>query len=84
MRQWRTFLSRVKNKSSLITFLVSEWMKPYCREKLQEKILYATDGEKCYRLASQGSIEVTALQCYQKEADGRLLLHARHAVNEGY
>ena len=84
VRQWRTFLSRIKNKSNLITFIVNEWRKEQYREKLQEKILYATVDEKCYRITSQGSMEVSALQCFQEEADGRLLLHAKHAANEGY
>ena len=29
-------------------------------------------------------MQVPALQCHQEEADGRLLLHAAHAANEGY
>ena len=36
-----------------------------------------------YRITSQGSTEVSDLQCCQ-EADGRLLLHAMHAAREGY
>ena len=84
VRQWRTFLSRIKNKSNLIAFIVNEWGKEQCRAKLHEKILYATAGEKCYKITSHGSTEVSALQCFQEEADGRLLLHASHAADEGY
>lgn len=83
VRQWRTFLSRVTNKTSLITFVDSEWRKAQCREKLQE-VLYATVNDKCYRITPQGSEEVPALQCHQEEAEGRLLLHAAHAAGEGY
>ena len=72
-------MSRVANKTSLITFIVSEWRKVQCRDKLQEKVLYATVGDKCYKITSQDSVEVPALQCHQEEADGRLLLHAVHA-----
>ncbi len=32
--------------------------------------MYATAGEKCYKITSHGSIEVSALQCFQEEADG--------------
>ena len=37
-----------------------------------------------YRITSQGSTEVSDLQCCQEEADGRLLVHAMHAAREGY
>ena len=84
VRQWRTFLSSITNKTSLITFIVSEWRKARCREKLQEKVFYVTVDDKCYRITSQGSVAVPALQCRQEVADGRLLLHATHAVREGY
>ena len=55
VRQWRTFLSRCANKTSLITFVVSEWEKAQYRRKLQNKILYAMVDHKCYRISSQGS-----------------------------
>ena len=84
VRQWRTFLSRIANKTSLITFIVSEWRKAQCREKLHGKVLYATVDDKCYGITSHGSVEVPALQCHQEEADGRLLFHATHAASEGY
>ena len=84
MRQWRTFLSRIANKTSLITFIVSEWRKAQYREKLHGKVLYATVDDKCYRITSRGSVEVPALQCHQEEADRRLLFHATHAAREGY
>lgn len=59
-------------------------MKAGFREELQQKVLYATVSDKCYRITSDGSNEVQALQCQQEEADGRLLLHAAHAAEEGY
>ena len=52
VRQWRSFLSRISNKSTLIAFIVSEWRKPHCRDKMHEKVLYATAGEKCYKITS--------------------------------
>ena len=84
VRQWRRFLSTVNNKTSLITFLVGEWRKPEYREKLQGKVLHATVNDKCYRITSQDSEEVPALQCQQEEADRHLLLHDAHAAREGY
>lgn len=86
VRQWRTFLSRIVNKTSLITFLVSEWRKAPYREKLQGKVLYVTVDDKCYRitsLTSQGSVEVPTLQCNQEEADEQLLLHAMLFMLQG-
>ena len=83
VRQWRSFLTTVKNKDSLIGFIVREWMKAGFRDKLQQKVLYATMRDKCYRIISEGSNEVQALQCQQEEADGRLLLQTAHAFEEG-
>jgi len=71
VRQWRSFLTRVKNKNSLISFIVREWMKAGFREKLQQKVLYATMSNRCYRITSDGSNEVQTLQCQHEEADGR-------------
>lgn len=84
VRQWRSYLTKVSNKSSLITFIVNEWQKVEYRAKLHEKILYASVNDKCYRITSRDSEEISALQCQQEEADGRLLLHAAHAAREGY
>ena len=53
-----------------------------CREMLHGKVVYATVDEKCYRITSRGSVEESALQCHQEEADRRLLLHASHAARE--
>jgi len=37
--QWRTFLTKSNNKTSLISFIVHEWRKAEYRAMLQEKIL---------------------------------------------
>ena len=50
------------NKTSLITFMVSEWRKEACREKLEEKVLYDNVDDTCYRITSEGSEEVLVLQ----------------------
>ena len=83
VRQWRNFLTRVSNKTSLITFIVNEWRKEACRQKLEEKLLYVNAGDTCYRITAEGS-EVPTLKSQQEEEDGRLLLHASHAANEGF
>ena len=62
------FWPKVCNKTSLINFIVQKWMKPEYRAKLQEKILYATVNETCYRMTRQDSEEVSAFQCQQEVA----------------
>ena len=39
-------------------------------ERLHGKVLHSTANDKCYQITSQGSKEVTSLQCQQEEADG--------------
>jgi hypothetical protein len=43
-----------------------------------------TCEEVCYRISGSWSRHVPELQCFQEEADGRLLLHAVHTTEEGY
>jgi len=56
-RQWRNFLTRVSNKTSLITFIINKWRKEACRQKLEEKLLYDNAGDTCYRITVEGSEE---------------------------
>ena len=84
VRQWRHFLKHVSNKSSLIQFLVGEWQKPKYTEKLQGKILYVTHREHCWKITNETTELVPELTSQHEEADGRILLHAAHAAEEGY
>ena len=84
VRQWRSFLKGVGNKTSLLSFVVNEWKKDECRQKLQDKVVYANDGDECYKFTSQCSEEVPSLCCTHEEADGCLLFHAASASREGY
>ena len=61
VRQWRNFLTGVSNKTSLITFIVNEWRKESCRQKLEEKLLYSNAGDTCYRITAEGSEQVSTL-----------------------
>ena len=63
---------------------MSEWKKPKYTDKLNEKCLYATYLDKCWKITSDMSEEVPALESQHKEADGRMLLHAAHASAEGF
>lgn len=84
VRQWIKFLTNSSNKTSLISFLVNEWKKPEYTVLLNEKILFATDGEMCFRITKDFTEEVPDLQSTHEEADGRMLLHAAHAAEDGY
>ena len=48
VRQWRTFLSRIANKTSLITLTVSEWRKAQYREKLHDMQLWMTNATESH------------------------------------
>lgn len=82
--QWRKFLNNPQNKTSLIKFLVEQWKLPTNRSKLQDKVLYVTCEELCYKLTKEDFEEVDALKTSQEEADTRLFLHATHASENGY
>ena len=58
--------------------------KQPCRQKLEEKLLYANAGDKCYRITTESGEEVPTLKSQQEEADGHLLLHSSHAANEAF
>ena len=68
----------------MIKFLVSEWQKPKYAEKLHDKDLYVTYLDNCWKITDQSTEQVHGLSTQQEEADGCLLLHAAHAVAEGY
>ena len=63
---------------------MSEWKKPKYTDKLNEKCLYATYLDKCWKITSDMCEEVPALESQHEEADGRMLLHAAHASAEGF
>ena len=84
VRQWRQFLSKVSNKTSLICFLVDEWTKEEHTTRLQGRKLFATVDDHCYRIMRGVKEEIADLKSTHEEADGRLLLHAYHAAKEGY
>ena len=84
VRQWREFLSKVGNKTSLITFMVNEWKTEKYTAKLKEKILYATCEDKCYKITSESTETIEELESLHEEADGRLLFHAAHAAAAGF
>ena len=83
IQQWRKLLRCASSKKNLIRFLVNEWQKAPLRENLNDTVLYVTCEEKCYKLTKEASEVETDLECFQEEADTRLLLHALHAAESG-
>ena len=75
-------MSRIISKTSSITSWSASGGKHHIERSYRVKFFYMTVNNKCYRITSQGSVEVPALQCHQEEADGQLLLHAVHAARE--
>ncbi|KAL8606341.1 hypothetical protein ACOMHN_050821 [Nucella lapillus] len=86
IKQWRRFLRQDANKTSLIKFLANEWQGEKYKQKLarMKKVLYVTCEDVCFHITGLRCREVLELQCFQEEADGRLLLHAMHTTEEGF
>ena len=83
IQQLRKLLCSSSNKASLVKFLVEEWREPTYQKKLQDKLLFVTCDEVCYKISKENWEEVTELKSTQEEADTRMLLHAFHAANAG-
>ncbi|KAL8595212.1 hypothetical protein ACOMHN_043365 [Nucella lapillus] len=86
IKQWRKFLSQESNKVTLIKYLVQEWENEKYFQKLGRlhKGMCVTCEDKCYRFSAIQRREVPELQSFHEEADGRLILHATHAAEDGY
>ena len=49
-----------------------------------QKTLFVTCGQKCWRIGQMAASLVNDLKSSQEEADTRILLHAKHASDQGY
>ena len=74
---WRSFLSDNDNKTDLFNFLADKIV-----ERCQGTVVIVTreEGAVSNQLISLEGIA----PCYHEEADSRLFLHARHAVEQGH
>ena len=86
--QWKKFLSVNSNKVGVAAFLAKEWAMPDFAPRLHGRSLYVTYGNACSLLTSADGqvVDVTPvedLRCNHEEADTRLILHARHACENG-
>ena len=82
VKQFKNFLPNGDNKTSLIRFVVEHWQKTPGRKRLEDKELYVTCGNRCYKITAERVEEEEELRSEQEEADTRLLLHVQHAANE--
>ena len=84
VKQWRSFLSEAQNKTMLIEFITEEWNSNESKSMISHKTLFVTCGQKCCRIDQMGASLVNDLKSSQEEADTRILLHAKHASDQGY
>ena len=85
---WKKFLSVGKNKEHLLSFLSEQWRRIKPKDFPNDIKFLISESFNCFsvtKIESQISIEnVESLSCDHEEADTRLLLHAKHAADEGY
>ena len=79
-KEWGDFLRVDENKTELFKFLSSELIKKPCPEG---KIIIATD-EASVLSSSQDVTLDTISPCIQEEADTRVILHVKDAIEKGY
>ena len=79
VKNWNKILSVAANKTEVVRFLVGQWKEKRFRDKLNDRILYVTEEEKCWKINMMAVTLVPELRCNHEEADTRMLLHAQHA-----
>ena len=52
VKSWNKFLSVSSNKTEAVKVIVSEWKKPEFTSRLQNRLLFVTLGDKCWKLSS--------------------------------
>ncbi|XP_028410493.1 uncharacterized protein LOC114533190 [Dendronephthya gigantea] len=87
-KQWKKFMSCGENKESLMSFLSEHWRTYQSSQLAGVSTMYVTCKEKCFVLScctSESnpvlSLHCGALESNHEEADTRLLLHAKHAMD---
>ena len=82
VKQFKNVLRNDDNKTSLVRFVVEHWQKTPSRERLKDKELHVTCGNRCYKITAERVEDEEELRSEQEEADTRLLLHVQHAATE--
>ena len=76
---WEKFLKESKNKSELFQYLSEQLVQKTSNAKYH---LFTTKGE--FTLSNKPADVTTLSPCYHEEADTRMMLHLRHAAEEGH
>ena len=84
VKQWRSFLSEAQAKTMLIEFTTEKCKSNESKSMIDQKTLFVTCGQKCWRIGQMGASLVNDLKSSQEEADTLILLHAKHASDQGY
>ena len=72
-------MSSNENKNALFRFIVAEWKKENYRLTIGSKSIFATDGEKVFKINEDTVIAIPELESNREDADTRMMLHAQHA-----
>ena len=87
-RQWKKFLSLIKNKTQLNHFLFKEWSSNKYARKLRFRKFVVSHGEECHLLSVLEnqiiSEPVEDLFSNQKEANTRFPRHAQNAADKDH
>ena len=86
-KQWNKYISNVKNKVGLCAFLAERFCEIGKRQLEPDKQLLigegTRDGDLALSVRNGQSLTVSVLISDHEEADTRLLLHAKHACQDG-
>ena len=82
-KQWKKFLSNGENKTNLSEFFLQQWSGNSYANRTGDRAIFFAASDNCVQLSiADGkalSDQVENLNCTHKEADTRVLLHAKHA-----
>ena len=86
-KQWKKFLSSGENKRALTRFLLQQWSRDSYADRIGNRNIYFAVEDKCFRLSVIiGKVvceEIPELNSNHEEADTKLLLHTKHASENG-
>ena len=51
IKSWNKILSVPKNKTEVVTFLLSQWKTEHFRSKLGQRLLYVTEENLCWKIS---------------------------------
>ena len=72
-------MSTHTNKTEAVHFLVSQRKKSEYTSRLDNKVLYVTEGSKYWQFTTGSTDNVPELESSHEEADTCMILHAKHA-----